>query len=253
MTPRYTDYDAFAWIYNKYWGADSAQRFFPVLEQLLLPHLPLRARILDLCCGTGQLARALAQRGYSVTGIDGSEEMIRLARMNAPDVEFLVEDARALSLPALYHAVVSTYDSLNHILSLEELSRVFHNVYACLQPGGLFLFDLNMEPGYKARWRGSFGAVEEDHAFIARAGFDEEERIGWFAITIFQLREAVWHRSDATVLQRCYSEPEIRSALEATGFTDIQTFDAQNDLGWPREIGRMFFLAQKGAGESEGG
>ncbi len=58
-----------------------------------------------------------------------------------------------------------------------------------------------MEPGYKARWRGSFGAVEEDHAFIARAGCDEEERIGWFAITIFQLREGMWHRSNATVLQ----------------------------------------------------
>jgi SAM-dependent methyltransferase len=139
---RYTDYDAFAWIYNRYWGPYSAQRFLSVLERRLLPLLPPRARILDLCCGTGQLAQALMQRGYLVTGIDSSEEMIRFARMNAPDAEFLVEDARMFRLPAVYHAVISTYDSLNHIMSEAELAQVFRNVWACLQPGGWFLFDL---------------------------------------------------------------------------------------------------------------
>lgn len=96
---RYTDYDAFAWLYNRHWGPDSARRFLPVLERWLLPYLPPRARILDLCCGTGQLAQALAQRGYLVTGIDGSEEMIRFARANAPDVEFLIQPGPALGIP----------------------------------------------------------------------------------------------------------------------------------------------------------
>jgi len=253
MTACYTDYDTFAWIYNKYWGADSVRRFFPVLESLLLPYLPSRARILDLCCGTGQLAQALAQRGYQVAGIDGSEEMIRLARMNAPDVEFVVEDARIFSLPAVYHAVVSTYDSLDHIMSLEELSRVFRNVYGCLQQGGVFLFDLNTEQGYKARWRSSFGIVEDDHVCVVRTSFDEDEKVGRTAITIFRLDGVVWHRSDVTLLQRCYSEPEIRSVLERTGFTDIQTFDAQYDLGSSREVGRIFFLGRKGNRGSGGG
>jgi len=249
----YTDYDIFAWIYNKYWGADSARRFFPVLESLLLPLLPSRARILDLCCGAGQLAQALAQRGYQVTGVDSSEEMIHLAHTNAPDVECLVEDARTFRLPAGYHAVVSTYDSLNHIMSQEELSRVFRNVYACLQQGGLFLFDLNMEQGYKARWRSSFGIVEDDHVCVVRASFDEDERVGRTGISIFRLAGVVWHRSDVTLLQRCYSESQIRSDLEAIGFAGIQTFDAQNDLGWSREAGRVFFLSRKTNGEIGGG
>jgi SAM-dependent methyltransferase len=178
--------------------------------------------------------------------------MIRLAHMNAPDVEFLVEDARTFRLPAIYHAVVSTYDSLNHIMSLEELSRVFRNVYACLQQGGLFLFDLNMEEGYKARWRGSFGIVEDDHVCVLRASFGEDERVGRTAVTIFRLDGVVWHRSDVTLLQRCYSESEIRSSLEAMGFTGIQTFDAQSDLGWSREAGRVFFLSRKANGASGG-
>jgi 2-polyprenyl-3-methyl-5-hydroxy-6-metoxy-1,4-benzoquinol methylase len=104
----YVEYDAFAWIYNRHWGRNSAQRFLPVVEKLVLPHLPPCARILDLCCGTGQLAQALAERGYQVTGIDGSEEMIRHARINGPDVKLTVADAQSFHLPATHHAAVST-------------------------------------------------------------------------------------------------------------------------------------------------
>jgi len=242
---RYTDYDPFAWIYNKYWGPDSMQRFLPALETLLLPHLPPRAHILDLCCGTGQLAQALVQRGYQVTGVDGSEEMVRLARRNAPGVKFIVEDARSFRSPAIYHAVVSTYDSLNHVMSLEGLSRVFGNVHACLRPNGLFLFDLNMEEGYKARWQGSFGIVEDDHVCVVRASFDEEKKVGRTDVTIFRSEGDAWRRTDVALLQRCYAESDIRSALEATGFTDIQTYDAENDLGWSGGVGRTFFLGRK--------
>jgi len=81
MTPmhaRYAEYDPFAWIYNRHWGPVAIQRFLPIVEKLVLPHLPTGAHILDLCCGTGQLSHALAERGYQVTGIDGSENMIRL-------------------------------------------------------------------------------------------------------------------------------------------------------------------------------
>jgi SAM-dependent methyltransferase len=247
---RYTDYDAFAWIYNRYWGPYSAQRFLSVLERRLLPLLPPRARILDLCCGTGQLAQALMQRGYLVTGIDSSEEMIRFARMNAPDAEFLVEDARMFRLPAVYHAVISTYDSLNHIMSEAELAQVFRNVWACLQPGGWFLFDLNMEEGYQVRWRGSFGIVEEDHVVVIRASFDKEAKVGQTIVTFFRLEEGRWRRQDMVLRQRCYPEAEIRSILDAIGFQDIQTLDAQKGLGW-EEAGRVFFLSRK-AEASEG-
>jgi SAM-dependent methyltransferase len=253
MAFRYAEYDAFAWFYNRYWGQDSVRRFLPVIEKLVLPHLAPHARILDLCCGTGQLAQVLAQRGYQVTGIDGSEEMIRYARINASAVELIVEDARSFHLPEIYHAVVSVYDSLNHIMSMEELSLVFQNVQLCLLPGGLFLFDLNMAEGYKTRWRGSFGIVEDDHVCVVRASFDEGEKVGQMAITMFRSEGVVWRRSDVTLLQRCYSDSEIRSGLEAAGFTDIQALDAQNDLGWSREAGRTFFLTRKAGGESGGG
>ena len=72
----YSDYDPFAWVYNRHWGNNFTALALLVLDRLVLPYLPARARILDLCCGTGQLARALSARGYQVTGLDGSKEML---------------------------------------------------------------------------------------------------------------------------------------------------------------------------------
>jgi ubiquinone/menaquinone biosynthesis C-methylase UbiE len=81
---RYSAYDNFAWLYNKEWTAYS-EHIFPVLKDIAGKNLPDGARVLDLCCGTGQLAKILVEKGYRVTGIDGSAEMLRHAEGNAPD------------------------------------------------------------------------------------------------------------------------------------------------------------------------
>lgn len=247
MSERYTDYDAFAWFYNRYWGGTFADRFLAVIEQLLLSHLPPGARILDLCCGTGQLAGVLHAQGFRVTGLDGSEAMLALGRANAPGVEFVAADARRFALPAAYHGVLSTFDSLNHIMSLDELTAVFRTVHAALLDGGRFLFDLNMEEGYRARWRGSMAMVEEDNVCAVRARFDPEEKIGRNEITMFRHEADVWRRSDVTLLQRCYGEAEVRGALSEAGFGDISTREAERDLGMTGNVGRTIFLARKAA------
>ena len=159
----YSSYDLFAWIYNRHWGNSFLPFVLPILDNLVLTKLPKNARILDLCCGTGQLAQQLKTLGYRVTGIDGSSEMLNYARENAPGVEFLQADARSFQLPQKYHAVVSVFDSLNHIMSTRELGSVFHSAYAALRSGGIFMFDLNTEAGYFYEWNGDFTIVEDDH------------------------------------------------------------------------------------------
>ena len=243
----YSDYDRFAWVYNKHWGNSFTHLALTVLEKLVLPHLPAKARILDLCCGTGQLTQVLIARGYRVTGLDGSEGMLRFARENAPAGEFIAADARSFEVPDVYHAVVSTFDSLNHIMSLEELTSVLRNVYAALRQGGLFLFDLNMEAGYKTCWDDNYGIVEDDHVCVVRLSYHPEERIAQFDTTVFSL-QGEWQRSNLTLVQKCYSEAEVRSALEAAGFTKIHAYahDEQSGLEEAtRETERAFFVCQK--------
>ncbi len=66
---------------------------------------------------------------------------------------------------------------------------------------------------------------------------------------IFRLESENWHRSDMTLLQRCYSDEEICSSLESAGFADIRRYDSP-DLGWTREVGRVFYIAGRIAGRS---
>lgn len=240
MTDLYTDYDPFATIYNQHWG-DFAARALPKLEKYVLNDLPENARILDLCCGTGQLARLLSKKGFAVLGADSSEEMLRYARQNAPDCVFLQADARAFDVGTGFDAVLSTFDSLNHIMAIEELAAVFQNVHRALKNGGVFVFDLNMQDGYLERWRGSFGIVEVDHAVIVRSSYDSEEKVGRTDITMFfpsKGERPQWERSDLVLNQRCYEEKEVIAALESAGFSQITTHE-------PLEIGRMFFRSMK--------
>jgi SAM-dependent methyltransferase len=242
----YRDYDSLAWFYNRYWGEKYHVQILPVLDELLLSCLPARARILDLCCGTGHLARMLSGHGFRVTGIDGSEEMLRYARENVPAGEFISADARNYKMPPVFQAAVSTFESLNHVSSIGELMIVFQNTCAGLARDGLFVFDLLMEEAYRTRWDKSSAIVDEDNVCIMRGGYNTAVRIGRTDITMFRL-EGHWKRSDVTLLQRCYSEEEVRAALERTGFEGICTYHAGKDFEMPGDlgIGRVFFLAKK--------
>ncbi len=243
---RYQAYDPFARIYDMHWS-NFAERIYPVLDRLVLGHLPRGCAVMDLCCGTGQLAAVLSAKGYATTGVDGSEGMVEIARKNAPDVAFFVQDARNISLNRQFSAVFSTFDSLNHVMSLDELEQVFRNVHAVLEEGGHFEFDLNMEEGYLQRWRGSFGIVEDDHVCVARSSRDEEKRIGRMDLTVFESVVTGWMRTDVSLLQRWYRESDIRERLSSAGFVELQTFDGKDPIveGAKDCPGRMFFVARK--------
>jgi SAM-dependent methyltransferase len=244
---RYTDYDGLAWVYNRDVGDWFLLAALTAIEKLALPRVPSKAVVLDLCCGTGQLAGLLMERGYRVTGIDGSAEMLRYARENAPSASFILDDARTFKLPARFHLVVSVFDSLNHILNLRELAAVFANVYAVLLPGGFFLFDLITEKGLLETWNGYFNVVEDDHVYINRNSYNLEERTGKFEATIFRLENA-WKRSDIVLTEKIYSETEIREALGLAEFKDITVYDSDTGPDYKpltAESQRAFFVCRK--------
>lgn len=244
--PRYTAYDDFAWFYDRYWSGGTPLVLLGAVDRLLLAELPAGARVLDLCCGTGRVAAALAARGFRVTGVDGSAEMVRLARQHAPGVDFLVADARDFRLAEPADAAISLFDSLNHVLTLDELTLVFRNVRAALREGGRFAFDMNFEPSFTRNWQGeSFTTVEPDHACIVRGVFDPAARLARCDLTLFRLREGAWHRADVVIRERCYTEAEVTTALEAAGLTDVRRFDAERDLRLAGHAGRCFFVARR--------
>jgi len=242
---RYTTYDQFAWCYSKGWGEDYHRQARAVLDRHVFPRLAPGSRVLDLCCGSGDLAVVLQANGFSVTGIDGSARMLEFARERAPEADFLLEDARTFRFEAQFDAVLSTFDSLNHLLTIEELECVFGNVHAALAGGGLLVFDLNMLESFETLWRGASADVQDDAVVITRGSYNPVERIGRADITMFRL-EGAWQRSDVTVLEKCYSEDEVRGALDRAGFYRLWARDAfELGMSGDTALGRTFFFAEK--------
>jgi SAM-dependent methyltransferase len=241
----YGVYDHFAWFYSKGWGLDYHKQVRPVLENHLFSRIPGGARVLDICCGSGDLSRVLADHGYKVTGIDGSAEMLNYARQLVPNAEFRLEDARDFHCEPEFQAALSTFDSLNHVLTLCELERVFANAFRALVPGGLFVFDLNMETAFETLWRGSFSSMDDRAVGITNGSYDPDEKVGRAQVTLFRPESGdLWRRSDVTVLEKCYTEEEVTGALDRTGFTTVESHDAW-ELGMRGDIalGRSFFFA----------
>ena len=241
-------YDEFAWLYDRHWGPHSLRKFAPILAEVLLPRLPAKARVLDVCCGTGQITRWLSDRGCRVTALDHSRAMLKYARKHAPRAAFVLAEAEAFSLPPCHAAAVSMFDSLNHILTPAKLTVVFRRILAALAPGGVFFCDFNIRRKFRAGWRGDFSLLEDDHACIVRTRYEDATRRAHWNIAMFRKnRRGTWARSDLHLVQRAYEESEIRRALAAAGFTGIEIWDTDRTPAGltPLPPGKTYFLARK--------
>ncbi len=233
-------------MYNALWADWYLPGAMTALENLLFSRIPATARILDLCCGSGHVTAELVRRGYSVTGIDSSTELISLARQALPGIDFRVQDARKLQIDGKYDAVLSTFDSLNHILTLDDLRDVFIGVHAALERSGLFVFDMNLAEAYSADLRRWHAEVRQDAVGLVRGTYNPETRraateLVWLARVA---GNNLWRRQESIVEQQCYSPSEILSALDDSGFLRMQALSARDaGMNDSLALGRSFFIA----------
>ena len=218
----------------------------PALERLFFSQVAGGARVLDLCCGSGHVTKELAARGYLVTGIDNSAELIALARSELPGIDFRVQDATELRLEERYDAVLSTFDSLNHILSLGELGKVFEGVRRTLKPAGLFVFDMNLEEAYCLDLQEWSVDLQENSVGLVRGTFDQALKTAKTELVWFTRREgeSCWGQHRSVVEQQCYPQSEILKKLSGAGFCNIEAISArQAGVTAQLGFGRTYFSA----------
>lgn len=242
----YRDYDPFARLYSRHWAGDYHAQAMAVLDRLLLHSLAPGSAVLDLCCGDGRLAKALREAGFRVTGLDGSEQMLAFARSRAPEVTFLAADARDFAFAEPFDAVVSTGDSMNHLLNRNEIRRVFRNVRDCLKPGGWFAFDMNRIEAFRDLWPNMPHIVDIDLVSVAQPVWDEPALLATCRFTQFRRENGLWLRSDYTIRERYFPEADVVADLAEAGFEAIEVLDAEA-LGMTGEIGqhRNYFRARR--------
>jgi SAM-dependent methyltransferase len=156
-----------------------------------------------------------------------------------------VADARSFDLPGHFDAVISTGDSLNHMLTEADFVAVVRSVFRSLAPGGRFMFDMNMAEAFETEWRNSSTDTGDDHLIYVRGGFDRSAKLGRTDVTLFRLNGS-WLRQDLTIYQRCYRRDEVRRMLIEAGFARVEAHPAKSlGIRGRLSVGRTFFLAYR--------
>ena len=181
-------YESFARVYDLFMDNVPYEEWGSYLTGLLREYGICSGTVAELGCGTGKMTRLLAAAGYDMIGVDNSEEMLEIAReaeyeadawsaaeawdeadetdepeeyaeLGEPDepdelpnggILYLLEDMRELELYGSVRAVVSVCDSMNYIMSEEDLRQVFSLVNNYLDPGGIFIFDMSKCSNFKS-------------------------------------------------------------------------------------------------------
>lgn len=237
----FSKYDAFAAVYDRHWGR-ATLGMFSRLEQLVFSKLELDSTILDACCGTGRFADKLTRQGFNTVGIDASFEMLRHAVVNAPRCQFVCADVRRFCLSRKFDAAISLFDSLNHLLTLDDLEAAFLNVSSCLAPGGAFAFDLNTKIKYQTSWSGTRTIRDPETTTVVTVSYCEETRLAEF-------HAAISSRDGdcpcvVRLFQTWYSVSTVVEALERSGFTDVSCISLDRDRGI-EEAGSVLFVSRK--------
>lgn len=267
----YTD---FAYVYDTFMDDTPYEEWCAFIKEIINKYgisQPVRSEdplqseknlVLDLGCGTGTLTELLAEAGYDMIGIDNSGDMLELAMekraQSGHESLYLLQDMRELALYSTVGTVISVCDSLNYILSEEELTQVFRLVDNYLFPGGIFIFDFNTVYKY-AEVIGDATIAEnrEDCSFIWENYYHPEEEINEYEVTVFVREDSsigeaqggqkqdLYRKFSETHYQRGYTVEQMVKMVETAGMKVELLLDADtHDVVRP-ESERVYIVARE--------
>lgn len=179
--------------------------------------------VLDLACGTGIPTVLMAKRGFVMTGVDRSAEMLAILREKSAGLPIRVvqADIREFELDAPVDAAICLYDSINYLLSVEDLERCFRSVRRAVLPGGPFVFDVNTLYSLSSFWGDRITPRKVGNLnSIWQNSYDQETRTSTLHLTFWEEREDGTEpvRFEEIHKERAYSRQELTQVLAQTGF-----------------------------------
>lgn len=226
-------YTGFARVYDTFMDNIPYDKWSEYLISLLKGYGVEQGLVVDLGCGTGSITERLAEAGYSMIGIDNSEDMLGIAMEKRDSKEnernkqclhkekegttlYLYQDMREFELYGTVSAIVSICDSMNYIMSEEDLLRVFKLANNYLEERGVFIFDLNTVYKYETvLGESTIAENREDCSFIWDNYYYGDQMVNEYELTIYAKNpglklDNMYQRFDEIHYQKAYTLETIK-------------------------------------------
>ncbi len=144
-----SNFDLYSKYYDTLYDDKDYRGEIEYVETLIREYGVADSDLLELGCGTGKHAMLLAQKGYSVQGVDLGAKMIDRAKSRQSGLEketaerltFCQGDVRNIRLDRTFGSIISLFHVMCYQVSNEDLFNAFKTVSLHLSPGGVFVFD----------------------------------------------------------------------------------------------------------------
>lgn len=221
---------AFARAYDLIYRDKPYQREAEAVNALLSENgVTPPGRLLDLACGTGRHSVEFSRMGWTVTGVDASEEMLRAARANLGEqgLRLVRSDMRSVDLGMRFNAIVSLFDSIGYAGSRDGVRDTFERVADHLESDGLFIFEVWHAPAMvenhdPVRIRRFPGVGGRDLVRISETAIETDESAARVEFTFFVPRsDGLYERYSETHRNMFFTMDELGTFLESAGLEAI--------------------------------
>ncbi|WBW94865.1 class I SAM-dependent DNA methyltransferase [Oceanirhabdus sp. W0125-5] len=230
-------FEKLAKFYNKGWG-ELSSLYMKLVDYTIEKYNLSTDKALDVACGTGMLAADLSNKGFKVTGVDLSEDMIHEATRNNPELKFHVGDMRNFNINDKFNLITCAFDSINYLTDSSMMKEAIQNIYKHLSDGGIFIVDINTPALYEDKHHGTLHREFENIKFDQILEYDKMQRIG---VTTFDFGEG----QKEVHTQKAYTVEEMEGFLGEVGFNILEKFkDFKLSLVDERAY-KVIFIARK--------
>ncbi len=206
------------------------------------------ARVLEIGGGTGTLGKWLTENDFPYTGSDLSFSMC-LQASKQRGLSFFCADGESLPVCSIFEMVIFLYDGINYLQSKESYEALFDQVYRCLLPRGLFLFDVTTEANSVDHFMDFFDCEDfGDTYYVRHSYYDRVQRLQYNDFTVFVQHTEnprFYSKHIERHAQKVLSVNEIKRRIPKDLFTIEGVWDGFSTRPAHRRSERVHFLLRK--------
>lgn len=193
--------------------------------------------VLEIGSGTGEISNRLNELGYKVKGIDISSEMVEISKFKYKNIEFSNENMLNLKDIREYDAVISVFDTINYLHSLDELNMAFINIYNSIKNNGVFIFDVLNRKMINSMFSDDiFADDRENMSIIWKHSYNENLKLDEIE-TIFYVKEKddLFRRISDKYMKMIFTNNQILEMAKSVGFYFVSK-EINVEIAGPRVI-----------------